>query len=348
MKPNFNLSLGCILLLTASCKPNIYVEDFRVVWNDSTHVVNGIIKSTRDVEDVTLHVSFMTPMNQGRDDKATSHILVNLGSFNSANNREVSFSRPFDSLLNLYYQRNGSFAVNIHKIILKIDPNNQIAESKESDNNSSKFVFPVHICSVVDTALYNPSRQELASETDTLNKYFVDENRKQIVVFWPKSVRRYAEIANIQSDFISELMDGDNYADSVIAGLYNQESNSLIKDARAINFYIYDSYKDSTVPPQSDITSHGKRNNNRPFVLLDYVRTGHNIQSPEEHEMGHCFGLTHMCDTTVTSSSSSNIMTSSGNCPGGRGGLRDIGFDSTQVQTILSYAELISKRLFDY
>lgn len=71
--------------------------------------------------------------------------------------------------------------------------------------------------------------------------------------------------------------------------------------------------------------------------------------------MGHAFGLHHVCNPTATSTTSTNIMATSGDyydanddlidCPGS-GGLRNIGFRQPQVDTILANASCI-KEEFD-
>ncbi|MBD0057815.1 metalloprotease, partial [Acinetobacter radioresistens] len=53
------------------------------------------------------------------------------------------------------------------------------------------------------------------------------------------------------------------------------------------------------------------------------------------HEMGHVFGLKHVCAPKATKRTPTNIMTSA-ECKLGSGGLRNLGFTPVQLQTILS------------
>ena len=79
--------------------------------------------------------------------------------------------------------------------------------------------------------------------------------------------------------------------------------------------------------------------------MLDWERIGHAVQSPEEHEMGHAFGLEHVCEQGASSASHTNIMASAGGDCEGSGGLRDIGFTEQQIAVILRHARKISQNL---
>lgn len=183
---------------------------------------------------------------------------------------------------------------------------------------------------------------QLKKEVDILNAHFVTEERKPIVKFRFKSAAFHDETRNSRCEFV-RLGDTDVPYDSArLAELFNACDDPKVRDPRAINFYVYDSH-DSRGSP-ADTTGHGKRNSNRPFVLLDWERLDHKDQSPEEHEMGHAFGLGHECAPRAKRETSTNIMTSS-ECGRGSAGRRDIGFSPTQVRTILDYAQKIQERL---
>lgn len=186
------------------------------------------------------------------------------------------------------------------------------------------------------------SLEQLKKEVDILNMYFVAENRKAIVKFRFKSAAFYNEIRNSDCEFV-KLGDATSPYDSDRgAALFNACNDLRVRDPRAINFYIYDSYA-----PRigfSDTTSHGRRNANRPYVLIDWERLNHSDQSAEEHEMGHAFGLYHECVPGATRGTSTNIMASA-DCGKGSGGRRDIGFNALQVRTILDFARQIRARL---
>lgn len=215
-----------------------------------------------------------------------------------------------------------------------------IAQAKENNE-----IFDLHF--VVITP--NPAAhvavtiEQLKKEVDILNTYFVTENRSPIVKFRFKSAASYDEIKNSSCAFVA-LNGGRNvYNSDIWAKYFNQCDDSKVKDPHAINVYIYDSYTLKQGFKNRD--GHGKRNLNQPFIFLDWERINHGVQAPEEHEMGHAFGLSHVCSLGVTSTSSTNIM--SGSCTGGYIGKRDIGFNPDQVNTIMHYVPLIKNKLKD-
>ncbi|MEQ1503133.1 MAG: hypothetical protein ABMB14_12925, partial [Myxococcota bacterium] len=86
------------------------------------------------------------------------------------------------------------------------------------------------------------------------------------------------------------------------------QDQDVVKDG-AVNFYVWDNPDDNN--------SHGTRLNCdensgsdcHPYVALDEHRLLHTTSSPEEHEMGHAFGLGHVCEPEPTSDADpSNIM----------------------------------------
>ncbi len=88
-------------------------------------------------------------------------------------------------------------------------------------------------------------------------------------------------------------------------------------DPLAINIFIFDNVVPDcsahTIDPL-DNCSYGNLNRQpgspdryRPYVLLDWERLFHNHLSPEEHEMGHAFGLNHNLNP-AEQSGDSNIM----------------------------------------
>lgn len=203
--------------------------------------------------------------------------------------------------------------------------------------------FDVHFA--VITA--NPSAHmvatlnQLKQEVNILNTYFVKEDRTPIVQFRFKSASLYSDVKGSPCSFVA-LGDSTNpYSSDGWAAEFNSCNDPKVKDKKALNFYIYDSY--STQEGFNNLDGHGKRNSNRPYVLLDWQRLNHNIQSPEEHEMGHAFGLDHVCAVGAKLNTSTNIMASA--CKDSSGGKRDIGFNADQVKTIMYYVPLIEAKL---
>ncbi len=186
------------------------------------------------------------------------------------------------------------------------------------------------------------TREQLRKEVEILNAHFVSERRHAVVVFRLKSVALYGEIKESACE-LAGLGDRAQDFDSGLADrAFNACAEPLVRDPHAINFYVYDAYAGAT--GFADATGHGRRNSNRPYVFLDWKRLNHAGQAPEEHEMGHAFGLGHECVPGATSRTSTNIMASA-ECGKGSGGMRDLGFNARQVESILKYAALITERL---
>jgi hypothetical protein len=206
--------------------------------------------------------------------------------------------------------------------------------------------FDVHFAVITK----NPKARRAASiaqfqkEIEILNRYFVSDKGEKLIQFKYKSSSSYEEIKNSACSFIALGDTTFDYDSNSWAELFNECNDISIKDPHAINFFVYDSW--SKEEGFGDMTSHGKRNFNKPYVLIDWERLDHNIQSPEEHEMGHAFGLDHVFEKGAKINSDTNIMASSEG-DDTSGGKRNIGFNEEQVKMIREYAKKIQKRLND-
>ena len=233
-------------------------------------------------------------------------------------------------------------------------------EAVDSGCTTSEYVFPVHFCVVTNNGIASSLTElDMRNEIDTLNKYFSAEDesavggRKKLVSFTFKSWSDYSTVRGLGSKLVLELNQAQDYNGSAVKSKFNRESNRAVRDRKAINIYIYDSW--STDDNFGNTDGHGRYNSGSPYMLLDIKRLKHNVQAPEEHEMGHCFGLAHVCSPVSTVHISSNIMSSTGNypedgsyesggteigCEGDSAGARDIGFNNEQCEIILRRAGL--------
>jgi len=223
--------------------------------------------------------------------------------------------------------------------------------------------FPIHFCVVTqnDSATNKATLAQLREEVNILNTYFTAEDpslssgRRKMLHFTFKSATFYTQ-ASVSGSPLVDLLDQEiSYEGDSIQSLFNQESNASIRDPHALNIYVYDSW--NSTDQRAHFGSHARNNNDRPYVLLDYVRLNHNIQAPEEHEMGHAFGLAHICEAGgVNIMGSGNKFPANGaiasedvdyyeeDCPFG-GGPRTEGFSQTQCAIILEHAAAISQEL---
>ena len=204
--------------------------------------------------------------------------------------------------------------------------------------------FPIHFCVLTR----NPKAHQAATleqcrkECDILNATFRNLDGKPLVQFKFKGYTSYQQIKNSRSDLLAFGDRTDEYNTDLVAKAFNGTKDSLLRDPQAINFYIYDSR--STNAGVSDMTSHGKRNSNRPFVLIDWQRLNGAVQNAEAHEMGHAFGLEHTGVPGATANTSTNIMASAGE-QFGSGGKRDLGFSPSQAAIVLYHAQRTHDRL---
>jgi hypothetical protein len=124
--------------------------------------------------------------------------------------------------------------------------------------------------------------------------------------------------------------------------LFNNCNDLKVRDPHAINFFIYDSY--SKEDGYNDGTCHGRRNSNRPYILIDWARMVTRAQNPIIHEMGHAFGLGHVGVIGATMNDNTNIMGSK-EFGFGSGGNRKLGFTEAQQAIIYYHAKRTMDRL---
>lgn len=206
------------------------------------------------------------------------------------------------------------------------------------------LTFDVHFVILTSTpaARQAVTIEQMRREVDILNEFFVTEARAPLVLFRFKSLTPF--LATRSSN--CRLKDWGDVAapldTSRVVELFNACTDPQLRDPRAINFYVYDAYAHGS--EFRDATGHGRRNSNRPFVFLDWERLNHGDQAAEEHEMGHAFGLEHICVAGATRRTPTNIMASA-DCGKGSGGLRNIGFNEEQAAAVLRTARQVADRL---
>ena len=203
--------------------------------------------------------------------------------------------------------------------------------------------FDIHFCVITKNpkAHQKATLKQLKREVNILNKNFRTLRNEQIVKFKFKSANFYNEVKGLGCKFV-ELGGAKTYNTHKYAEVFNRCTHSKVRDPNAINFYIYDSY--NKVSGYGDNNCHGKRNSNRPYLLIDWARLNCDTQNPEAHEMGHAFGLYHVSVPGARLGSSTNIMCSTEH-GFGSGGKRDMGFTEAQTAIILYHAKRTSNRL---
>lgn len=174
--------------------------------------------------------------------------------------------------------------------------------------------------------------QQMRKEIKILNKYYVDDKNNKIFKFKLHRYIPYEEFSKLHCDLKQQINQPYPITTETIPASVNTCFPKRTASKEVIVF-IYDAY--STKWKFEDVTSRAFRNNGRPFVLLDWNRLNYNIQAGSVHEMGHVFGLKHVCAPKATKRTPTNIMASA-ECKLGSGGLRNLGFTPIQLHTILS------------
>lgn len=205
------------------------------------------------------------------------------------------------------------------------------------------MVFDVVFCVITKNpkAHAAATKDQLKREVYILNQRFRTLKGEQIVRFRFKSASLYGQVKDMGCKVVALGDSVQSYDTNRYAKAYNQCKHSKVRDPHAISFYVYDSY--SKRAGFADTMCHGKRNSNRPYVLIDWARLNHHKQSPEEHEMGHAFGLGHVGVLGATIDDTTNIMCSKGE-KFGSGGQRNLGFTEAQTAIILYHAQRTNNR----
>lgn len=203
--------------------------------------------------------------------------------------------------------------------------------------------FPLHFCVLTS----NPAAHRVATlqqcrkECEILNDTFRTLAGAPLVRFELKGFSPFDTVKAGGSELLA-YGDTATFSSDQVARAFNACADPRVRDPKAINVYIYDSR--SAKAGSGDLTSHGKRNSNRPYVFLDWERLNGRIQNAEAHEMGHAFGLEHVGAPGAGATTSTNIMTSAG-VGFGSGGLRDLGFTPAQSALIRYHAGRTYARL---
>ncbi len=214
----------------------------------------------------------------------------------------------------------------------------------EPSNDVSLPVFDVHFCVLTNNpnAHTQCTLQQLKREILILNRTFRTLKKRPVIQFQFKSASFFEDIQAYHSPLEQMTNNQQPFGSNLFNQYFNECKLSKIRDPKAINFYIYDSYHEKT--GYNDITSHGRRNSNRPYILIDWQRLNNKVQNPSAHEMGHAFGLGHVAVPGAAINTPTNIMGST-QYGFGSGGNRKLGFTEAQTAIILYHAKRTARRL---
>ena len=213
---------------------------------------------------------------------------------------------------------------------------------------SSAVLFPIFLVSTMTQALpvvkvnfvfatttpqaqkYN-NKETMLKQIQKLNAYFKTAHQQQIFQFKLNTFSDLDQTQQSKCNFF-KLINRPATLDPYEA--MNAFNQCFDKQKGTVHFVIFDGYSEQN--KLNSISSWGFNNNNNPFVLIDWYQLKPSNSSTDAHEMGHAFGLTHVCDAGVQANENSNIMTSS-RCSGGNSGKQNLGFNKKQLDTILKH-----------
>lgn len=200
------------------------------------------------------------------------------------------------------------------------------------------FVNFVFATSTPEAQKYN-NEQQMHKEIEILNQYFVTEDHQPIFKFVFKRFISYQDFQQMDCELSKVLEQRQNIEHLQVTEAFNQ---CFTAQANEVYFFIYDAYSDKQALKST--TSWGFNNASHPFILIDWERLNYNIQAAEPHEMGHAFGLRHVCEPGTTPRDATNIMASAGNGCKGSGGKRNKGFTDQQLETILNHYQKLKSQ----
>lgn len=182
---------------------------------------------------------------------------------------------------------------------------------------------------------------QIKNELNILNQYFVTEKNQPIFKFELKQYISYKKFKQMKCNLSESLERPKAIEHSDIIQKFQQcfKSKTSVPE---IYVFIFNGYNSKLGFKAAD--SWGFHNSGRPVVLLDWERLNYNVQAALPHEMGHAFGLRHVCIKGAKFKDATNLMASKGGCDGS-GGQRNIGFNPDQIKIILEYYTNLTKRL---
>lgn len=219
-------------------------------------------------------------------------------------------------------------------------PGDEPLPPRPSATNLPEFDVHFVVATAHEEARKAASLAQLQREVEILNHYFVDAHGVPLIHFRFKAATMYEDLIAADPGF-AQVLDAQEPYQNAFWDRYKAEKDPRIAwDTQAITFVVADHWNENEGFKYGD--SFGGRTSggpfgSLPFVQLDWIRLNHQIQAPEEHEMGHAFGLPHVCNPDLTASDQdSNIMTSYIDCPSNRNGKRNQGFTPDQVAIIMA------------
>lgn len=293
--------------------------------------------------------------------------IYNIGSPYEINpDAKVSLRAPKVTLTSGFYAAKGSKVFigtpvfNLHFVVLSAD-----ADFPDHDGITSTCGSTEGCCPKRGPGFHCIVKKDIELLLESINNNFISEDGDQIVRFRLGGFTAYSDLTDADKDdplyesITNTNSDGiwlwNNYSGRNNDTNFNACTKNRLCDHSAINVYIYENryYDEGSYMAIDNDSGHGRNNNHRPFILVDFDRvTGIDIitgmpilsQRPFVHELGHAFNLGHVCQADqALPGFNTNIMSSKAYCEGleeipcdsmnsRRGGNREGGFAYNSLQ----------------
>ena len=206
-------------------------------------------------------------------------------------------------------------------------------------SSHAKEVFSLKFVVLVPDIDRTRMLHSIDNELDRLNAHF---SVVGTVAFEQRLVVWFEDVKGSSCELVNHGTKAQPYDFKRWAALFDGCSDLRITSDGAIVVYVIDAFSEANGFREQN--SHGRMNGYKPVLFLDYERVLSGSQNPLVHEMGHAFGLGHVCAVGAVRQSSTNPMASA-DCGLGSGGMRNLAFDEDQILTIRRNAFSIKGRL---
>lgn len=177
-------------------------------------------------------------------------------------------------------------------------------------------------------------RERWQSHVDRLNEEFRAESGEQLVRFRLSSVTLHGEARNSKCAAVQLAAQGGDFSKAVA-----RCEDSMIRQPGAVNIYVYAPQTAEGQPHR--MVSRGGHNNEGPFALIHW-RQYHDFNTVW-HELGHAFGLPHVCSSPRPEGTHWNIMATPDTCKQSKEIVHGFHFNEKQARTVTIHTEKFLK-----
>ncbi|MRR09061.1 hypothetical protein EG831_03020 [bacterium] len=167
-------------------------------------------------------------------------------------------------------------------------------------------------------------RERFQSHVERLNEEFRSEAGEPLVRFHLKAVTLWREIKDSPCEAVALARRSENFAPALKAC-----DDARVRRPRAVNVYVYSPWISEE---DKKITSHGRVGSFGPYTMIHW-RNHHDFET-FWHEIGHAFGLPHVCSSPRPEGTHWNIMATPDTCKTAKTITHGFHFDEKQTAKV--------------